>query len=179
MFSKKDFGIVSNLIFISMKNFMLSWVEHEKSFITSGPDQSVKSDNWIRVFATHRMHITHYVKGAWQAKKYLRKCAKKRRFSSSRACAKYHPGICSLIHSIVSTTSVCGQLRPWSDCEDCVRAGWSGVFAVRTCFEGIFSQMILEADSEAAQSDMVLPCELIYPENMVSHVVVHVTVLRL
>ena len=32
MFSKKEFGIVSNLRFISMKNFMLSWVEHEKSF---------------------------------------------------------------------------------------------------------------------------------------------------
>ena len=38
MFSKKEFAIVSNLRFISMKNFMLSSVEHEKSFITSGPD---------------------------------------------------------------------------------------------------------------------------------------------
>ena len=37
MLSKKEFGIVSNLRFISMKTFMLSWVEHEKSFITLGP----------------------------------------------------------------------------------------------------------------------------------------------
>ena len=33
--ARKEFGIVSN--FISMKKFMLSWVEHEKSFITLGP----------------------------------------------------------------------------------------------------------------------------------------------
>ena len=38
MFSKKEFAIVSNLKFISRTNFMLSSVEHEKSFITSGPD---------------------------------------------------------------------------------------------------------------------------------------------
>ena len=44
MFGKKEFAIVSKLIFISMKffismkNFMLSRVEHEKSFITSWPD---------------------------------------------------------------------------------------------------------------------------------------------
>ena len=36
MFSKKEFGIVSNLRLISMKNFVLSRVEHEKSFTTSG-----------------------------------------------------------------------------------------------------------------------------------------------
>ena len=36
MFSKKEFAIVSNLKFISKTNFMLSWVEHEKRFITSG-----------------------------------------------------------------------------------------------------------------------------------------------
>ena len=36
MFSKKEFGIVSNLRFISMRMFMLSWVEHKKVFITSG-----------------------------------------------------------------------------------------------------------------------------------------------
>ena len=33
----KEFGIVSNLRFISRTNFVLSCVEHEKSFITSGP----------------------------------------------------------------------------------------------------------------------------------------------
>ena len=30
--------IVGILTFMSMKNSMLSWVEHEKSFITSGSD---------------------------------------------------------------------------------------------------------------------------------------------
>ena len=37
MFNKKDLAIVSNLRFISRTNFMLSWVEHEKSFVTSDP----------------------------------------------------------------------------------------------------------------------------------------------
>ena len=32
--------IVGILTFISIINFMLSWVEHEKSFITSGPDHN-------------------------------------------------------------------------------------------------------------------------------------------
>ena len=42
MFSKKEFAIVSILRFISMKNSMLSGVEHEKSFfITLGPDLAV------------------------------------------------------------------------------------------------------------------------------------------
>ena len=31
--------IVGIFIFISIENFMLSWIEHEKSFITSGPDK--------------------------------------------------------------------------------------------------------------------------------------------
>ena len=33
--------IVGILIFMSRKNFMLSWVEHEKSFITSGPGYTI------------------------------------------------------------------------------------------------------------------------------------------
>ena len=36
MFSKKEFAVVSNLRFISMKNFMISWVEHEKKFFNLG-----------------------------------------------------------------------------------------------------------------------------------------------
>ena len=38
MFSKQEFAIISNLIFISAagKNFMLSWVEHENGFKTRG-----------------------------------------------------------------------------------------------------------------------------------------------
>ena len=38
---KKFQNFISILRFISKTNFMLSWVEHEKSFITSGPDVSL------------------------------------------------------------------------------------------------------------------------------------------
>ena len=38
MFSKNECGIVSNLRLISRTNFILSQVEHEKSFITWWPD---------------------------------------------------------------------------------------------------------------------------------------------
>ena len=38
MFSKTEFEIVSNLRFISRTNVMLNWIEHEKSFITTGPE---------------------------------------------------------------------------------------------------------------------------------------------
>ena len=37
VFSKKIIAIVSNLRFIRRTNFMLSWVERERRFITSGP----------------------------------------------------------------------------------------------------------------------------------------------
>ena len=43
MLSKKKFVIASNLKFISRANFVLSGVEHEKSFITSGPDHMDQS----------------------------------------------------------------------------------------------------------------------------------------
>ena len=40
-----------------------------------------------------------------------------RRFRSSCACAKYHPGLCSpFIHSVLSKEYVSEQWRPWSDC---------------------------------------------------------------
>ena len=45
MFSKKEFAVVSDLGFISRTNFMLGWVKHEKSFITSRPDLGVASSN--------------------------------------------------------------------------------------------------------------------------------------
>ena len=56
MFSKKKFAIVSNLRFISMKNFMLSWVEHEKNYNLGAwfrfiPCMHVQS--LIRAFAFH------------------------------------------------------------------------------------------------------------------------------
>ena len=41
MFSKKKNANDSNSNFICRANFMLSRVEHEKSFITSGPDKNV------------------------------------------------------------------------------------------------------------------------------------------
>ena len=39
--------IVGIFIFISRENFMLSWVEHEKCFITSGPDASKFNDGRV------------------------------------------------------------------------------------------------------------------------------------
>ena len=39
IFSAKSFLCI--FIFISRENFMLSWVEHEKSFITSGPGSAL------------------------------------------------------------------------------------------------------------------------------------------
>ena len=36
MFRKKEFATVSSFGFINRTNVMLSWVEHEKSFMTSG-----------------------------------------------------------------------------------------------------------------------------------------------
>ena len=37
MLSQEEFAVNSNFKFISRTNFILSWAEHEKSFITSGP----------------------------------------------------------------------------------------------------------------------------------------------
>ena len=40
-------------------------------------------------------------------------------FTSSCACAMYHPDLCSrFIHSVISNDSCSGQRRPWSDCAD-------------------------------------------------------------
>ena len=44
--------IVGILTFMSRKNFMLNRVEHEKSFITSGPELYIKKgvmDGWMDV----------------------------------------------------------------------------------------------------------------------------------
>ena len=38
MFRKKQFAVLSNSRFISRTNFILSWSEHERSFMTSGPE---------------------------------------------------------------------------------------------------------------------------------------------
>ena len=58
VFSKKEFAIISNLRFISRTNFMLSWVEHEKSSITLGPDQ-ITSDS-LGIISSHK--CTHSVR---------------------------------------------------------------------------------------------------------------------
>ena len=39
--------IVGILTFMSRKKFMLSWVEHEKSFITSGPGLNFEFKHWL------------------------------------------------------------------------------------------------------------------------------------
>ena len=58
MFSKKEFAIVGNLRFISRKNFMLNSVEHDKSFITSGP--GITSSNLSSAYITF-MAIDHEI----------------------------------------------------------------------------------------------------------------------
>ena len=45
--------IVGIFILISRENFMLSCVEHENSFITSGPDQPVQMRRLISAIAVH------------------------------------------------------------------------------------------------------------------------------
>ena len=42
--------VVGIFIFISRENFILSWVEHEKSFITSGPDLSVYAPRQLKFY---------------------------------------------------------------------------------------------------------------------------------
>ena len=50
-FSKKELAIDSNLRIISTKSFMLSSVQHEKSFITSGPGYT---EYLIVILKTHQ-----------------------------------------------------------------------------------------------------------------------------
>ena len=55
-FSANKFEI---FIFIWRKNFMLSWVEHEKSFITSGPDKRINGPLvHLRIFVLHKLIVT-------------------------------------------------------------------------------------------------------------------------
>ena len=55
--------IVGIFIFISRENFMLSWVEHEKSFITSGPDCQWAPCKYIRSLYVTKLyrHCTHLI----------------------------------------------------------------------------------------------------------------------
>ena len=62
MFSKKEFAFVSNLRYISKTHFMLSWVEHENSFITSGPEQE-KAMSWrmmVLTIESNSQELTFY-----------------------------------------------------------------------------------------------------------------------
>ena len=60
MFNKEEFAIDSNLWFISRTNFMLSWVEHEKSLITSGPeDTSCCLCQYLFLYLPQLLHFCH------------------------------------------------------------------------------------------------------------------------
>ena len=50
--------MVGILTFMSMINFMLSWVEHDKSFITSRPDNIRIQWNGKAVLMTTLLHLT-------------------------------------------------------------------------------------------------------------------------
>ena len=69
-FSANKYENVGIFIFISRENFMLSWVEHEKSFITSGPG---RMDRNLIVPTTHASFQ--------QKKKYLHFQVEKNTFS--------------------------------------------------------------------------------------------------
>ena len=67
-FSKKEFAIVSNLRFISRTNFMLSWLEHEKSFITAGPVSCLQLRQILRgsmSYGTLKVLICLHILAVW------------------------------------------------------------------------------------------------------------------
>ena len=53
--------IVGILTFMSRINFVLSWVEHVVSFITSGPDQTAKAKESAADLSLHCLLLTHYI----------------------------------------------------------------------------------------------------------------------
>ena len=55
-------NFVGIFIFISGENFMLSWVEHEKSFITSGPDHNKRMWRLIWIFVGYTWPKVHFLK---------------------------------------------------------------------------------------------------------------------
>ena len=74
MFSKKEFGIISNLRFISMKKFMLSWVRHEKKvFITSRPGLSILLF-WVNSVYTCNRFLYHATMMPFSTRHVLSKC---------------------------------------------------------------------------------------------------------
>ena len=60
--------IVGILTFISRINFVLSWVEHEKSFITSGPGDIefiyTTWDKWAHI--QHKVQVHKYIQGRFK-----------------------------------------------------------------------------------------------------------------
>ena len=74
----------------------------------------------IRAFALHRYILYMSKDSVSGQRRLLSNCANAQECTysgSSHACAKFYPGICSLlIHSIVSNDSVSGQQRAWTDC---------------------------------------------------------------
>ena len=137
--------IVGNFIFISRETFMLSWVQHEKTFYNlgvwlyivkewfTGVYTSVKFTNkkysslysmsgpvpallnWHDFYSIHILIGTEQYYESRAKGKCVRACVKCRDSNSSHACAKSHPGS-PFIHSTLSKYSVFGQRRPWSDC---------------------------------------------------------------
>ena len=67
MLSNNEFAIDNNLKFVSMKNFMLSCVEHERSFLTSGPGGHLFDLCWFPqiIFCAHSLPSTDLRKDFW------------------------------------------------------------------------------------------------------------------
>ena len=58
---------VGILIFISRKNFLLNWVDHEKSFITSGPDCLDLMNHFSHYMAQQHHWVSGGKKNNWLA----------------------------------------------------------------------------------------------------------------
>ena len=69
------------------------------------------------IMSSTSLSISKFLLAA-SSEKFLRTCAKMRKFRSSCTCAKYHPSFAPFIHSIVPNDSVSSEWRPWSDCAD-------------------------------------------------------------
>ena len=68
MFSNKELAIISYLRFISITNFMLSWVEHEKMFIISAPDAAP-----IKNLCSVRIGVLYHICETYQWNTYNQK----------------------------------------------------------------------------------------------------------
>ena len=84
MFSKKEIATVSNLRFISRTKFMLSGVEHERNFITSGPGLEVMKLSSCSYQLSMKFFLLINLKLLTTANSFLLNLAEHENFSASK-----------------------------------------------------------------------------------------------